>query len=137
MMRSLSKTLKDIIKNIAILGVIEIVLGAVLVAVFFGYSFILGHVLGIIYGTLLAVWRMRHLEKSINASIEFGEQMAASRYFRFKYFLRTFATAIVLGIAFWIHPIINIMSVAVGLLNAPIATHIYKFFSKDRADNNE
>jgi len=137
MMYNLSKTAKDVVRNIAVLGVAELVLGIVLVIILFDSSFVFGHILGIVYGTLLAIARMIHLEKSINGSIEFGERMAAARYFRFKYFLRTLATAAALFIAFWVHPVINIVSVAVGLLNAPIAAHVHNFLNKNNVENKE
>jgi len=130
-MHSLSKTARDIIRNITILGAAEVVLGAVLVAEFFGASFILGYIFGIVFGALISIARVIHLEKSVNASIELGDQMAAARYFRFKYFLRTLATAGALGLAFWLHPVVNIASVAVGLLNAPIAAQLYKLMNKN------
>jgi len=131
MMHSLSKTAKDIIRNIAVLGAVELILGIVLVIVVFNVTLVFGHVLGIIYGSLLAIARMIHLEKSLHASIAFGDQLMASRYFRSKSFMRTLASAIALGVAFWLHPTINVVSVAVGLINAPIAAHIYKFMNKN------
>ena len=136
-MHNLSKTAKDIVRNIALLGAAELILGIVLVIVFFDISFVFGHILGIVYGTLLAIARMVHLEKSISVSIDLGEKVAASRHFRFKYFIRTLATAAALFIAFWVHPLINIVSVAVGLLNAPIAAHIYNFSIKNKVNNEE
>jgi len=135
MMHNLSKTAKDIVRNIVVLGAVELILGIVLIIIFFNASFVLGHILGIIYGTLLAIARMIHLEKSINASIALGDQFVASRYYRSKYFVRIFASALALGVAFWLHPVINIASVAVGLINAPIAAHIYKFMNKNVSEN--
>jgi len=137
MIHKLSKTAKDIVRSIAILGAAELILGIILVIVLFDVSFVLGHILGITYGTLLAIARMIHLEKSINASINLGEKTAATKYFRFMYFLRTLATAVALFIVFWVHPVINIVSVAVALLNAPIAAYVYKLLIKNKVDNVE
>jgi len=130
-MSSLSKTAKDIVRNIVILGAAEVVLGAVFVAVVFDSSFIPGHILGIVIGTAISAVRIMHLEKSLNTSIELGDRIASARYFRFQYFLRTLLTAGMLGVAFWLHPIVNIASVAIGLFNTPIGTHIYKLFNKN------
>jgi len=132
-MNSLSKTAKGIVRNISIFLVIEVVLGIVLINALLDRSLILGYILGAIYGTLIAMARVVHLDKSLNASIELGEQSEAVKYFRFKYFIRTIGTALALGFAFWLNSIINInfVAVAIGLLNAPMSVCIYKLMNKN------
>jgi len=130
-MQNLSKTAKDIIRNIFVLSVVEVVLGTILVSVFFETSLITGYIFGVIYGTIIAIARTVHLEKSINASIKLSDQSAAVKYFRFMYVIRTVATAAALGIAFWLNPIINIVAIAISLLNAPMGAYIYKLMNRD------
>jgi len=130
-MQNLSKTAKDIIRNIFVLSAVEVILGTILIIIFFETSLILGYVFGIIYGTIIAAARTAHLEKSINASIKLDDQPAAVKYFRFMYVIRTVATAAALVIAFWLNPIISVAAVAISLLNAPIVVYVYKFMGKD------
>ena len=131
MIYNMSKMTKDIIKNIALLGALEVVLGAVLIIIAFDASFALWYIFGIIYGSVIAMFRIIHIEKSMNASLELVDKLAASNYFKGKYFIRTVVTAGALVLAFWFSPIIGTAAVAIGLLNSPIAVHLYKFKNKN------
>jgi len=131
-MSDLSKTAKSIVKNIAVLGIIEAIFGSILVVAVFGGSFVLGHVLGIVLGTAASLGRIIHMESSINATMKLEDQAAAAKYFRLQYFLRMFVTAGLIGISIWLHPIVNIASVAVGLSNTAIGTYMYKISNKEK-----
>jgi len=131
MLSNLSKTAKVIIRNIAILGAAEIVAGLILIMVFFGAWLIPGHVLGIIFGSLVSYARVVHLEKSINRSVELADKVASVRYFRVRYFLRILMTIAAVIAALLMHPHVNFISVAVGLFNMTLAAYIYKLFNKE------
>ena len=130
-MSNLSKTAKDIIRNIAVIGAAEAILGVVLIIAVFDSSYISGHILGIILGSAASALRIIQLEKSINKSLGMGEKTSAVRYFRFLYLFRALITAMALGLALWAHPAINFASVAVGLLNMTLGAYTYKLFNKE------
>jgi len=131
-MSNLSDTAKVIIRNIAILGVLEIVLGVILIlaVAFLSATYIPGHIIGIVVGSLTSVYRVRHLEKSINRSVEMQDKTSSVRYFRLRYFLRALMTVAVLIVSFLL-PFINIISVLVGLSNMMIGAYMFKLFNKE------
>lgn len=135
-MHSLSKTAKDILKNIFILGAVEIVLGVIFIVIFLNVSLVVPHILGIVMGTAMSGGRLIHLEKSINASLGLGDKDASGRHFRIQSFLRTIVTVGALGLAMWMHPFVNIVSVAIGLFNTPLGTGMYRAFNKNSSGSN-
>jgi len=130
-MSNLSKTAKVIIRNIAILGAVEIAAGIVLIIALFNATFIPGHVLGVIFGSLVSVLRVMHLEKSINKSMELADKVASVRYFRLRYFLRILMTIAAIVVALLLNPFMNFISAAVGLFNMTLGAYIYKLFNSD------
>ena len=130
-MSDLSKTAKVIIRNIAVLGAVEVVLGIVFIMTVFSASYVPGHIMGIIFGSLLSCARMVHLEKSINRSVELADKVASVRYFRLRYFLRILMTVAAMIIAMLVHPHVNFVSVAVGLFNMTAGAYIYKLTNKE------
>ncbi|MCL2564970.1 MAG: hypothetical protein FWE24_04065 [Defluviitaleaceae bacterium] len=133
-MSNLSATAKVIIRNIIILGAVEVVLGLILIlfAAFFSTSLIPGHIIGIIVGSGASVFRLIHLEKSINKSLAMQDKTASVRYFRLRYFLRALMTVAILIVSFLLHPyFVNIVSVLIGLSNMMIGAYIFKLFNKE------
>lgn len=129
-MSDLSVTAKIIIRNIVILGALEIILGIALIIAVFSPLYIPGHIIGIIVGSLTSIIRLKHLEKSINKSVEMQDKTSSVRYFRLRYFLRSLITIAVLIVSFLL-PFINIISVLISLLNMTAGAYIFKLFNKE------
>ncbi|MDL2248246.1 ATP synthase subunit I [Tyzzerella sp. OttesenSCG-928-J15] len=129
-MSNLSPTAKEMIKTIAIACVAEIVIGLVLLFALDKSNYALGHILGILLGSLASAVKIIHLERSIDKSLDKGEKKLASNYYKMQYFVRTFFTLIVFAIGAVFHPRINIISVVIGVFNMNISAYAYKFIHK-------
>ena len=115
---------KQIMKGIFV-GMAIYVVGVALLGMFFSQD-LLSYLLGLLLGTMVAVFLVFHMTKTLDKALDLFETQA-TKYMRKQSFLRLFVMMVtmVLGLVF---PYFNFIAVVLGLLGVKIGALLAPFY---------